>query len=522
MAANRIKLSVSLLMGVFLVSLLGFGFYRVFGYARAVPVVGDALLLRLLGVIFLSLFVLIIYSSVITAFTTLYFSGDNDFLRVTPLHPGGILAGKLIHTLVYSSWMSLAVFLPLVFSLGYIFRPPLYAYGIFGAGSVLFFISAVSLGCAAVVIIVQVFPARKVRDFLVAGLIVSGTLLYILFRLLELESVLRPGETDAVSYYLGLLEVPRNIWVPSYWFTSLSGSLLKGRGGWASPLGALFLYAMVCLGIYYAVSSRLFYTGWEKVKSQERKRYRTRDISGNPVLAKDIRGFFRDTSQWTQTLLILALIVIYIVNIHKLPLDMVPFSNIIVAFLNIGMVCFVMAAVGLRFAFSSISLEGPYFWILLGSPYGIEKVVRTKFLENIIPVMVLGLILISVSNHLLEAAFSLRIVSTAAVFAGGVSMSCLAMGMGCVYPRFDARGPADIETSWGAVMYMTACFFYIALTLGLLGIWGREFFIYSVTGSPVSGRVYLPVVAGLFILNLAACILPMKAGISRIRKAESL
>ena len=56
---------------------------------------------------------------------------------------------------------------------------------------------------------------------------------------------------------------------------------------------------------------------------------------------KEVKTFFRDTSQWSQLILLLALVVVYVYNFSVLPLQGSPlvtfyFKNVI-AFLNLAL-----------------------------------------------------------------------------------------------------------------------------------------------------------------------------------------
>ena len=64
-------------------------------------------------------------------------------------------------------------------------------------------------------------------------------------------------------------------------------------------------------------------------------------------MLKDLRLFFRDTTQWSQLILLAALLFVYLFNIKALPLfrgEQVPFFLVsVVSFLNLGLAGFVLA-----------------------------------------------------------------------------------------------------------------------------------------------------------------------------------
>jgi ABC-2 type transport system permease protein len=82
----------------------------------------------------------------------------------------------------------------------------------------------------------------------------------------------------------------------------------------------------------------------------------------NVTLIKDLKVFLRDTAQWSQLLLLLALAVVYVYNFQVLDLDRVPYMGFVIrnlyAFLNLLMAAFVLSAVAVRFVFPAVSAEG--------------------------------------------------------------------------------------------------------------------------------------------------------------------
>lgn len=517
--SSKIKFIISAAIAVFFILIIGFGFYRLISYVKDTPIVGMALVSRLVSSVFLTLFVLIVYSSVITAFSTLYFSDDNNFLIISPFHSGGVLLGKLFQTAFYSSWMSVIIIIPLIATLGLLFKIPLYFHLVFIVGLLNYFIAAAAVGMIGVVLVVKIFPARKIRDFLILALVLAGTSLYILFRLLNLEQILRPGKESIAADFLKIFAVPRMPYLPSYHISRMVNSFIGGGGSWLAAGLSIIGLTLTVVIIYYFVSRKLFYNSWERVQSEEKKRYNSRYFPKNPIFAKDIKTFFRDTAQWTQTLLIALLMIIYIFNIYKLPLD-IPYIHYLIAFLNTGMVAFVIAAVGLRFSFASMSQEGKNFWILLSSPLNMKKLFVLKYIQNFIPVQIMGILLILVSNYILKAPYFLSVLSIITIFFAGISLTSLGMGMGCLYPKFDADSPAQIETSYGAIMYMIYSFFYIGLTISIQAVWVRMYFMSSVRGGTIYAPVVWVVIILLVIMNILMNVIPVKLGIRNLKNLE--
>ncbi len=515
----KLKLAAVIFFTFFLISFLSLGFYRIINYIKDTPIVGYALVGRVISMVFLSLFIMLIYSSVITAFSTLFLSRDNNFLIVTPFDWGGVLLGKLIQTTFHASWMSCIVLIPLFGVLQFIFKLNLLSYFIILPGTLLYFFSASSLGLLIVMGIVKLFPARKVRDLLIIGVVVLGTSMYLLFRFLNLEQILRPGQGSIVASYMKYLELPKTPYLPSFWISKIMIAFVNKRPGWLEAFLVLLISVIIMIMIFYFITKKYFYNSWEKVQSEEKKRFFKKSFPRNAILAKDIKSFFRDTGQWTQLALIIAIIILYIVNIYKLPLDF-AYLQYLIAFLNIGMLGAVIASVGLRFSFSSISLEGKHFWILLSAPVERKKIMFQKYIENFIPVAAMGIILVVVSNIILNPPSLINILSIVTVIVFSITITSMGIGMGALYPKFNAVNPAEVESSWGAVMYMIYSFFYVGITLVLEAIWIRMYFYLQIRGVPIYYPSVAVVICLLLVVNIIANIIPLKLGMRNLKSIE--
>src|SRR5207244_10720471 len=95
-------------------------------------------------------------------------------------------------------------------------------------------------------------------------------------------------------------------------------------------------------------------------------------VAKRKFVPKDVKLFFRDTTQWSQLILLAVLVVVYLFNIKALPLhrgEQVGFFYVtLVSFLNLGLAGFVLAAIAARIIFPAVSLDGRHMWILRSSP----------------------------------------------------------------------------------------------------------------------------------------------------------
>jgi ABC-2 type transport system permease protein len=74
----------------------------------------------------------------------------------------------------------------------------------------------------------------------------------------------------------------------------------------------------------------------------------------------------------------------------------------VVSFANLALAGFVLSAVAMRFAFPAVSLEGKAFWILQTAPISLRTLLWSKLWLNLVPLLILGELLVFLSNLLLQ------------------------------------------------------------------------------------------------------------------------
>jgi ABC-2 type transport system permease protein len=160
--------------------------------------------------------------------------------------------------------------------------------------------------------------------------------LYILFRMLQPEKLVNPDTFPTLVQYLTAMRAPVSPLLPSYWATETLSPLLRTVKG-ESLFYLLMLWSTAAASIVIGewVCGMIYYTGWSR--SQEGKkssisrsraadaffRVLSRPFQGKmrAIVLKDVKLFFRDTSQWSQLFLLFALMVVYIYSFKLLPLE---------------------------------------------------------------------------------------------------------------------------------------------------------------------------------------------------------
>ena len=110
--------ALELLSFVFVIGCFLFGsyyvFFRIFKYLMTVEAIGFALMDRIIEMVFFIFFTMLLFSNVITSFSTFYNNKELDFLFSLPIQPTSIYLSKLFENCIYASWATMVLALPLI------------------------------------------------------------------------------------------------------------------------------------------------------------------------------------------------------------------------------------------------------------------------------------------------------------------------------------------------------------------------------------------------------------------------
>ena len=452
---------------------LSAGFYiafRTVSYFKAVEEIGPILAGKLLGMAFLAFMSILLLSNLVTALSTFFLARDLDLLVSAPLDWGRFYLAKLGETIVHSSWMVMLLAVPL-----------LAAYWVAWGGGWLFPLIALAaivplcvipgvVGAAVTLVLVNVFPARRTRDLLGLVTIMAAGGLVLMLRLMRPEQLAGPEGFRSLVDFIAVLQAPSHPLLPSEWASAMVMNWLT-RVADPLPIALLWSTAAAFVVIGALLHQRLYASGF--ARAQEGAENGARGGSWGRLgqlflgrvpamrrefILKDLRIFFRDSTQWSQLILLGVLVAVYLFNIQALPLftgERVPvFLVTLIVFLNQGLAGFVIAAVAARFIFPSVSLEGRQLWLLRSSPLDPRAMLRSKYVVGVTPLLVLALILTITTNTILQASAFMMAVSIATVIVYTLSIGGLALGIGTLYPQYDTENAAQIPTSFGGLVFM--------------------------------------------------------------------
>jgi ABC-2 type transport system permease protein len=545
-ALNRLKQERSEGSGkFFLLALVALGFwaavfglsYRILRYIQSTSEVGVPLAAKMLGIILLAFASLLLLSNLITALSTFFLAKDLDLLVSSPTDWLRLYLAKLGETLLHSSWMVALMAVPIFTAYGMVFKGgPLFPFVVLGA-LLPYFVLPCVIGSATTLILVNVFPARRTRDLLSLVAIGAAGGLVMLFRLVRPEQLARADGVRNLLDYLAVLKTPTSPFLPSEWATQMIMNWLE-RVGDPLPVALLWTTAPAFVVLGAMLHGRLYHPGFTKAQEGAERFVRGRGWSGvmaklftrmpaarREFVLKDIRLFFRDTTQWSQLILLAVLLVVYVFNIKSLPLfsgERVPvFLVSLVVFLNLGLAGFVLAAIAARFVFPAVSLEGKQMWLLRSSPLDLKALLWSKYWTGTIPLLILAILITFSTNVLLQASAFMMAVSLGTIVLLTFALSSLALGFGAFFPRFDTENAAQIPTGFGGMVYMMSAIVLLGLVLMLEATPVLGYLRAQLAGEePIPGPWMFGSLALVVVLCLTVTIVPIRMGLKRVEGME--
>lgn len=539
---GRKRTTIMMIVGIVFWALMFFLSSRVLNYFRSVEVIGDILAHHLLSMILLTFFSLLIFSHIITALSNLYLSKDLENCHASPASLEDVFISRSIYTVIDSSWMVLIFGLPILLAYAFVYRPSLgYYVTLIHMGLPLIIIAA-SVGILITMVMVSVFPAQRTRDIIMIFMVLMFVVLYLMFRFMRPERLADPDAFFSVMQYVSSLKSPDSPYLPTHWVTESLWAHLGDAEGESRLFEILLTWssALALIVINIWVAGRIYFTGFSK--SQEAKKRRggrrildlamsfiKRPLGGDlaSIIDKDTRTFFRDNTQWSQMLLLGALVVVYLYNFSVLPLERSPirleFLQNQIAFLNMGLAGFVLAAVSVRFIFPAVSSEGRAFWIVQTSPLTMKRFLWGKFAFYLVPMLILAETLIIFTNYLLQVTIFMMVLSAVTMFLVVFGIVALGIGFGALYPRFNYENIAQVSTGFGGLMYMIFCALFMAVVIVLEAGPVYVIFMANIKGVSISGLQWLMIVPSFLTVLLIVALAvhtPMKMGLKALTESH--
>jgi len=526
---------------------LAFGlFHKGLKFIGVFPGIGELLIERLLFLLFAFLFMLLLFSNLVIGYSNFFRNRETAALLTLPVPAQTVFRWKFLESTLLASWAFLFLIAPLLGAYGMWRQVPWHFYALTVVLVGLFIVLPAVFGSWAAVNLARFLDRRA---FQIAALVAAGALFFVV------KYYLRPEQVDEESLETRVLAVLDRLlsktrfaqfpFLPSYW---LSASVQQWAEG-ARAAAGFFVLVLLSHVLFFGVLTftrmgHLFYDATSVVHSrasvfgqwewfrhwQDRRRqfhyragfmerlFRLLPLRADvrALMVKDVRMFWRDTTQWGQSLVLFGLLGVYILNLRHFTSQISSdFWLHLISYLNLAACSLNLATLTTRFVFPQFSLEGKRLWIVGRAPLGLVKVVQTKFLLVTGASLAVTLGMIALSCHMLQMPAERTAYFAGAITVMTLTLNALALGIGVLYPNLREDNPSKIVSGFGGTFALVMSFLYIVASVLLLAWgspwrWNRE-----LRDPPV-----LTCFAGFAVLSFALGYVPLKLALRKLRNFE--
>lgn len=428
---------------------------------------------------FLVLSVMLAFSNAVLAFGNLYSGGEATALLAMPARARQVVTVKWLEGIALSSWAFLLLGVPLMLALAGHGNVEWYFYPLFVAHFVGFVVIPANLGLLAACAVALWAPRRPGATAIWLGSVL------VLLALLWLSNVSREALTSGEWLQVVMRQslAAMQPWIPSTWTAKGVVSAIEHR-----PEDSLF-YLGVTLGNAVFLSwltVNLLGTSWSEAYNRAQYGRFTPTLRRGwitelvcfalffymprrlrMVILKDLRGFVRDAKQWTQMVIMFGLLIIYAMNLSRLPLDVSgPMMRGLIAFLNLTTISLILATFTSRFVYPLLSLESQQLWLVGLLPVRRVQLLVAKFVFALTITGLAALCVMGLAVNVLELPPAWARLHL--LVCGGVCIGLcgLAVGLGARFPVLGQRNPARIASGFGGTFNLIASMLFVFIEMG--------------------------------------------------------
>jgi ABC-2 type transport system permease protein len=512
------------------------GFYHL--HRHQIPFAGG-IISMLFDMLFLALGMMLVFSTGIILFSSLFSAPETRFLLATPAAADQIFAYRFQGAVAFSSYAFVLLGSPMLLGYGLVYGVPWYFYPLLP----LFFFGYVllpgSVGALVCLLMVNYLP-RKPKQLLAAALTLVA--LITLFWGYRVSSSARAAmaNPDALERLFGHVEFAGSAFLPSHWMTR--GLLDAARHDLRSSLARLALIWSQGLFIYLFaawLSRRIYRRGYNRLATGDslRRRYGGHRLDAlleglvaflHPqtrlLIVKDFRTFRRDPAQWGQILLFAGLLAFYTLNTRRFyNEDLGRIYQSGVSLLNLTATALLLCAYTGRFIYPLLSLEGRKFWILGLLPLERDRLLWGKFGFSAAGALLIAEVLVVGCDLLLGIGLGVIALHVVTIFVLATGLSGLSVGLGACMPNFRESDPSKIAVGFGGTLNLIVGLFYVLTVLAAMALPTHVAgAMAGMEGPPPSFFNWLiptGLVAGLAI-GVGAVLVPLRAGARTLKRME--
>jgi ABC-2 type transport system permease protein len=456
------------------------------------------------GTFFAALMVMLVFSSGIILYGSLFCSRETAFLLTTPARTERVFLHKFQEALLLSSWGFVLLGSPILLAYGVVAHASWYYYVMLLPYLLAFIYIPIAIGAIICLAVMRHIPDGRM------AVLVGGGLIFLAAGVWLAWSTLCASENDLLTSdwfqrVLGRLPFSERRLLPSWWLSS--GLLSASSGAWSDSL--LFLTLMISNALFFRqlacwTAHRMFRASYSELYGRSLRRRRARswrfDYGVSAALAflpatvrllilKDLRLFRRDPLQWSQFLIFLGLLALYFLNIRRF-VSGVYYAGWVnmISFLNLAVVGLLLSTFMTRFIFPLISLEGRRFWVLGLLPVRRDTILWSKLLFAVGGSIIPCTILVLLSDGILGVSKLVAVSHQMTCVLLCLGLSGIAVGLGARFPNFREQSPSRIAAGFGGTLNLVVSTLYI-LTIVLLTAVPTHFYLAAHDSTAGSARV---------------------------------
>ncbi|QJW96651.1 putative ABC transporter permease subunit [Frigoriglobus tundricola] len=498
-----------------------------------------AIVEALFDLLFFTLGTMLIFSTGIILYASLFTSPEARFLLCSPARADAIFATKFQAAVAFSSWGFVVLGVPIFVGYGLVSGVPWYFYALLPLYLLGYVLLPGSVSAAGCLLLVRYMPRNRKQFFTIVGLVVAAAALFWLYRVAIglKKSVATSGrELDDL---IGQFDLLRSGAAPSHWMTR--GVMAAARGDFAGalvPLAQVWSNGLVVFLFAAWVAKRVYRTAYDRLSAfgRAKKIYGASpldrlmealvcylDKRTRVLVVKDFRTFRRDPTQWVVLTLFGVLMLFGASNFRQYyAADLGIMDKYAISLTNLCGTAVLLCAGLSRFVFPLISLEGRKFWILGLTPVSRDQILRGKFAFAATGSVLIAEGLILVSDLLLGVPWQGLLLHAVAVAVVATGLSALNVGLGAYLPNFRETDPSKIVVGFGGTVNMMIGLTFLVSVIGVMVV---PFHVAQLAKGATAGVVrvnpwvYAGIPAGL-VIGALATVLPLRAGARSLREME--
>ncbi|MBN9120410.1 MAG: hypothetical protein J0I06_14840 [Planctomycetes bacterium] len=506
--------------------------------ANKIPFKG-AIVEALFDLLFFTLGTMLIFSTGIILYASLFTSPEARFLLCSPARADHIFATKFQAAVAFSSWGFVILGVPIFVGYGLISGVPWYFYALLPLYLLGYVLLPGSVSAAGCLLLVRYMPRNRRQFFLLVGLAVTAGTLFWGYRIAVSfkNSVATNGRE--LEDLIGQFALLRSGAAPSHWMTR--GVMAAARGDLAGalvPLAQVWSNGLLLFLVAAWVAKRVYRTAYDRLSAfgRAKKVYGTSpldrlmgslvwylDRRTRVLVIKDFRTFRRDPTQWVVLALFGGLMLFGASNFRQYyAADLGIMDKHAISLTNLSGTAILLCAGLSRFVFPLISLEGRKFWILGLTPVSRDQILRGKFAFAATGSLLISEGLILVSDALLVVPWQGLLLHAVTVAVIALGLSALNVGLGAYLPNFRETDPSKIVVGFGGTVNMVVGLAFLVAVIGTMVV---PFHVAQLAKGATGGAahvnpwVYAGVPVGL-VIGVLAVVLPLRAGAKSLRDME--